>query len=165
MVEQKLEKLAEYCDKILLLHEGHQIAFDTPDKIFSREDLKTYGVNPPAYTRVCQTFGIKKENGCYPASLKDALALKDAFPKEEIFAEACQKKLADPAGAEDSMDRVGTDSEKPEEIFRIEHLNFEYFGLLCSLVSALSLGCSLPSGLSKRLLKSSEARLSTVLSA
>ena len=126
MVEQKLEKLAEYCDKILLLHEGHQIAFDTPDKIFSREDLKTYGVNPPAYTRVCQTFGIKKENGCYPASLKDALALKDAFPKEEIFAEACQKKLADPAGAEDSMDRVGTDSEKPEEIFRIEHLNFEY---------------------------------------
>lgn len=60
MVEQKLEKLAEYCDKILLLHEGHQIAFDTPDKIFSREDLKSCGVNPPAYTRICQTFGIQK---------------------------------------------------------------------------------------------------------
>ena len=57
MVEQKLEKLAEYCDKILLLHEGKQIAFDTPDQIFSRDDLKEYGVNPPAYTRVCQTSG------------------------------------------------------------------------------------------------------------
>ena len=34
MVEQKLEKLAEYCDKILLLHQGKQIAFDTPEQIF-----------------------------------------------------------------------------------------------------------------------------------
>ena len=34
MVEQKLEKLAEYCDKILLLHQGKQIAFDTPESDF-----------------------------------------------------------------------------------------------------------------------------------
>ena len=85
MVEQKLEKLAEYCDKILLLHQGKQIAFDTPEQIFSRADLQSYGVNPPAYTRICQAFGVKKENGCYPASLKDALALKDLFPGEEAF--------------------------------------------------------------------------------
>ena len=39
MVEQKLEKLAEYCDKILLLHQGKQIAFDTPQKVFSMPDL------------------------------------------------------------------------------------------------------------------------------
>lgn len=93
MVEQKLEKLAEYCDKILLLHEGHQIAFDTPDKIFSREDLKSCGVNPPAYTRICQTFGIRKSNGCYPASLKDTLAQKDQFPQEEIFGKACTEEI------------------------------------------------------------------------
>ena len=115
MVEQKLEKLAEYCDKILLLHEGHQIAFDTPDKVFSREDLKSYGVNPPAYTRVCQTFGIKKANGCYPASLKDALALKDQFPQEEVFGKAC---VEDTIEAEQKTD--------DEEVFRIDHLNFEY---------------------------------------
>lgn len=36
MIEQKMEKLASYCDRILLLHEGKQIAFDTPEKIFSR---------------------------------------------------------------------------------------------------------------------------------
>lgn len=80
MVEQKLEKLAEYCDKILFFASGKQIAFDTPEQIFSRADLQSYGVNPPAYTRICQAFGVKKENGCYPASLKDALALKDLFP-------------------------------------------------------------------------------------
>ncbi len=93
MVEQKLEKLAEYCDKILLLHQGKQIAFDTPEQIFSRADLQSYGVNPPAYTRICQAFGVKKENGCYPASLKDALALKDLFPGEEAF--CCGKKSLD----------------------------------------------------------------------
>lgn len=60
MVEQKLEKLADYCDKILLLHQGKQIAFDTPDQIFSREDLMQYGVNPPAYTRICKALGVKK---------------------------------------------------------------------------------------------------------
>ena len=35
MVEHKMEKLASYCDKILLLHDGKQIAYDTPEKIFS----------------------------------------------------------------------------------------------------------------------------------
>ncbi len=115
MVEQKLEKLAEYCDKILLLHEGHQIAFDTPDKVFSREDLKSYGVNPPAYTRVCQTFGVKKANGCYPASLKDALVLKDQFPQEEVFGRACVE------------DTIESDQKTDDqEVFRIDHLNFEY---------------------------------------
>ena len=115
MVEQKLEKLAEYCDKILLLHEGHQIAFDTPDKIFSREDLKSCGVNPPAYTRICQTFGIRKANGCYPASLKDTLAQKDQFPQEEIFGKACTEEI------EELDQRVSG-----KEVFRMEHLNFEY---------------------------------------
>ena len=43
MVEQKLEKLAEYCDRILLLHQGKQIAFDSPEQIFSREDLQSMG--------------------------------------------------------------------------------------------------------------------------
>lgn len=33
---------------------------------------------------------MKKENGCYPASLKDALALKDLFPGEEAF---CPEKI------------------------------------------------------------------------
>ena len=108
MVEQKLEKLAEYCDKILLLHQGKQIAFDTPEQIFSRADLQSYGVNPPAYTRICQAFGVKKENGCYPASLKDALALKDLFPGEEAF--CCGKKL----------------SNRGQSVFNIEHLKFQY---------------------------------------
>ncbi|MCA5010776.1 ATP-binding cassette domain-containing protein, partial [Clostridioides difficile] len=49
MVEQKMEKLASYCDKILLLHKGKQIAYDTPERIFSRNDLEELGVKPPVY--------------------------------------------------------------------------------------------------------------------
>lgn len=121
MVEQKLEKLAEYCDKILLMHQGKQIAFDTPEQIFSRADLKDYGVNPPAYTRICQAFGVKKENGCYPASLRDALALKEMFPGEEAF---CSGKLL-----LDNNKDMGSKSRQtvdPVTVFNIEHLKFQY---------------------------------------
>ncbi len=47
MAEQKMEKLAVYCDRILLLHQGEIVDFDVPDKIFSRADLINYGICPP----------------------------------------------------------------------------------------------------------------------
>ena len=122
MVEQKLEKLAEYCDRILLLHQGKQIAFDSPEQIFSREDLQSYGVNPPAYTRICQAFGVKKDNGCYPASLKDALVLKDLFPEENVF--GLGKKSLD-HNAEIRSAREETASCE-QSVFNIEHLKFQY---------------------------------------
>ena len=122
MVEQKLEKLAEYCDRILLLHQGNQIAFDSPEQIFSREDLQSYGVNPPAYTRICQAFGVKKDNGCYPASLKDALVLKDLFPEENVF--GLGKKSLD-HNAEIRSEREKTTSCE-QSVFNIEHLKFQY---------------------------------------
>ena len=122
MVEQKLEKLAEYCDRILLLHQGKQIAFDSPEQIFSREDLQSYGVNPPTYTRICQAFGVKKDNGCYPASLKDALVLKDLFPEENVF--GLGKKSLD-HNAEIRSTREETTSCE-QNVFNIEHLKFQY---------------------------------------
>ena len=122
MVEQKLEKLAEYCDRILLLHQGKQIAFDSPEQIFSREDLQSYGVNPPAYTRICQAFGVKKDNGCYPASLKDVLVLKDLFPEENVF--GLGKKSLD-RNAEIRSAREETASCE-QSVFNIEHLKIQY---------------------------------------
>ena len=115
MVEQKLEKLAEYCDQILLLHQGKQIAFDTPEQIFSRTDLEKYGVQPPAYTRVCKALDIRNENGCYPASLKDTMKWKEQFPAETDFEKICKSADAEWGG-----------EEKRKEIFRTEHLKFRY---------------------------------------
>ena len=115
MVDQKLEKLAEYCDQILLLHQGKQIAFDTPEQIFSRTDLEKYGVQPPAYTRVCKALGIRNENGCYPASLKDTMKWKEQFPAETDFEKICKNSDAEWGGEEER-----------KEIFKTEHLKFRY---------------------------------------
>lgn len=81
MAEHKMEKVAQYCNRVLLLHEGRLVDFDTPEKIFSRDDLKDYGVTAPVYTRVCKALGVKKQ-GCdrYPVTLEDAeLALRRLF--------------------------------------------------------------------------------------
>lgn len=71
MVEHKMEKIAEYSDKVLLMHDGKVIDFDTPEKIFSRDDLMKYGVIEPAYTRICKAFDIK-DKGLYPVTLDRA---------------------------------------------------------------------------------------------
>ena len=54
MAEQKMEKLAVYCDRILLMHQGELVDFDTPERIFSRPDLLQYGICPPLKHRIMQ---------------------------------------------------------------------------------------------------------------
>ncbi|MCM3765146.1 energy-coupling factor ABC transporter ATP-binding protein [Neobacillus niacini] len=73
MAEHKMEKVAQYCNRVLLLDEGKVAAFDTPEKIFSRDDLESYGVTAPVYTRVCRALGVKNAGtDCYPVTLEDA---------------------------------------------------------------------------------------------
>lgn len=79
MVEHNMEKIASYSDWILLLDEGKQIAFDTPQKIFSRDDLDSYGVEAPAFTKICRGLGKKNPlTGLYPVTLEEA---KDLLKK------------------------------------------------------------------------------------
>nr|WP_314458826.1 energy-coupling factor transporter ATPase [uncultured Clostridium sp.] len=83
MVEQKMEKLAAYCDKILLLHRGTQVAYDIPERIFSRDDLRELGVEPPVYTQVSKALFVhrkEREDLIYPVTLKQIQQLKDQFP-------------------------------------------------------------------------------------
>lgn len=77
MVEHKMEKIAEYSDRVMLLNDGNLIAFDTPQKIFSMDTLEQYGVNAPTFTRICRSLGIQNQStGCYPVTLREA---KDAM--------------------------------------------------------------------------------------
>lgn len=72
MVEHKIEKIAKYSSRVLLLSEGKLIDFDTPSKILSREDLEGYGVSAPAYTRICKGLNIKnKETKLYPITMDE----------------------------------------------------------------------------------------------
>lgn len=76
MVEHKMEKLASFCDRIMLLHQGKMIDFDTPEKIFSRSDLAVYGVNAPIYTEICKAMNLKVVGqDYYPVTLEEATQL------------------------------------------------------------------------------------------
>ena len=127
MIEQKIEKLAAYCDRILLLHKGKQIAFDTPQKVFSMPDLNNYGIQAPAFTRICKAEGVTLADGTYPVTVEEAAGVLR------------EKRLGAPAGADGKeraqraagaeLAQAGGPSElavSSDEQFCIENLDFSY---------------------------------------
>lgn len=75
MVEHKMEKIAKYSDRVMLLHEGTMVNFDTPEKIFSRNDLMDYGVDTPIFTQICRGLDVcNQDSGLYPVTLQEAYA-------------------------------------------------------------------------------------------
>jgi energy-coupling factor transport system ATP-binding protein len=76
MVEHKMEKIAKYSDRVMLLDSGELVEYDIPHKIFSRDDLNEHGVVPPAFTKICRGLNIKNEKtGLYPITLEEAYDL------------------------------------------------------------------------------------------
>lgn len=76
MVEHKIEKIAQYSDKVMLLNEGKLIDYNVPEKVFSREDLREYGVKEPSYTEICKKLHlVNPKTGLYPVTLEEAYDL------------------------------------------------------------------------------------------
>jgi len=76
MVEQKIEKIAQYANRVILMSEGNLVDFDTPQRVFSRGDLLSYGVQPPIFTTASKLLNVKnKETGLYPVTLDEAYSL------------------------------------------------------------------------------------------
>ena len=111
MIEQKMEKLASYCDKILLLHEGKQIDFDTPEKIFSRPDLAELGICPPYVTRYCIEQNLFRPDGTYPVTMEDVKRVL----KRDMERKVTLPQLTDPVL-----------TEIPEDRFVVRNLKFSY---------------------------------------
>ena len=111
MIEQKMEKLASYCDKILLLHEGKQIAFDTPEKIFARPDLAELGICPPYVTRYCIEQHLLRPDGTYPVVVED---VKEALKRDK------ERKVTLPQLADTVL------AEASENRFNVRNLKFSY---------------------------------------
>lgn len=71
MVEQKMEKLAAYTNRILLLHDGKLIEDGKPEEVFAKDDLNEYGIEPPVYVKIARALGLRDEaTGRYPVSLE-----------------------------------------------------------------------------------------------
>ena len=93
MIEQKIEKLAGYCDRVLLLHRGQVVDYDTPRKIFSREDLYDLGVDPPAYTRFARANALVFEDGTLPVTHAETLELVKASGADRATLIASLRKM------------------------------------------------------------------------
>ena len=96
IVEQKIEKISAYCDKILLMHEGRIVDFDTPQRIFSRDDLEEIGVQAPSFTRICKALNVRLADGNYPVTRQEVVSLKDVLPRvsaEHSIEETEKKQL------------------------------------------------------------------------
>ncbi|KXB63443.1 energy-coupling factor ABC transporter ATP-binding protein [Olsenella sp. DNF00959] len=81
MVEHKIEKIAAYSDRVMLLDEGRLVAMDTPRAIFSRDDLAEHGVVAPTYTQICRQLGVRSADGLYPVTLEETRSLLGAGGK------------------------------------------------------------------------------------
>ena len=147
MIEQKIEKLAGYCDRVLLMHQGHVVDYDTPRKIFSREDLYDLGVNPPAYTRFARANALVFEDGTLPvthaetlervkasgadrATLIASLRTMTAGVQMESMVTQAGNSTAQPAG---DVNRIGmadageqTAGTGAEATFQVQDLRFSY---------------------------------------
>lgn len=114
MVEHKIEKIAQYSDKIMLLHKGELIAFDKPEKIFSMDNLKEYGVSAPVFTRICRELGVKdKDTDLYPTTLdktKDILFNYREFSSFNQFMKIDKESIV----------------ENNDDIIKVNNLKFSY---------------------------------------
>lgn len=73
LAEHKMEKIARYCDRVMLLDQGRLIDFAPPAALFSRADLMQYGVAPPVYTRVCRELNARREGSShFPVTSEEA---------------------------------------------------------------------------------------------
>ena len=127
MIEQKIEKLAAYCDRILLLHKGKQIAFDTPQKVFSMPDLNNYGIQAPAFTRICKAEGVTLADGTYPVTVEEAAGvLREKRLEAPVCADGGERAQrtagVEAAQAGGSAESAGSSDEQ----FCIEKLDFSY---------------------------------------
>lgn len=52
MVDHDMERVARYADKVMVLEHGGMVALDTPQKVFSSPELRSWGIEPPAYMEI-----------------------------------------------------------------------------------------------------------------
>ena len=104
MIEQKIEKLAGYCDRVLLMHEGEVVDFDTPRKIFSRPDLYDLGVNPPAYTVFARANALSFEDGTLPVTHEETMErIQSTGADQTLLLASLRAMTAGPATGEASL--------------------------------------------------------------
>ena len=77
LAEHKMEKLAAYANRIMLIDEGELIDFASPEEIFSKAGLADHGILPPVYTRIGKGLELKDQRGFTPCTLDSLVNLME----------------------------------------------------------------------------------------
>ena len=85
MVDHNIEKIADYVDKVLVLHEGEVVAYDEPHVVFrNKKMLNDHFVRIPQVTEAA--IGMSEELGeleNFPIRLDEAEKMFEKIVKEE----------------------------------------------------------------------------------
>ncbi len=76
LAEQKLEWVAAFADRVLVLHEGRLVADGPPGDVLASPDLAQYGLEPTRYTqaaRAAQAAGLSFATAELPVTLEEAV--------------------------------------------------------------------------------------------
>ncbi len=78
LVEHKLEWLARFSDRVLLLNEGRVIADGSPRSVLTSSELEAIGLQPTRFTRAARSareHGVGKVDGVLPITLEQAMEI------------------------------------------------------------------------------------------
>lgn len=76
LAEQKLEWVATFADRVIVLHEGRLVADGPPGDVLSSTELRQYGLEPTRYTqaaRAAQAAGLRPSGAPLPVTLDEAV--------------------------------------------------------------------------------------------
>ena len=76
LAEQKLEWVAVFADRVIVLHEGRIVADGPPGEVLASGDLAQYGLQPTRYTqaaRAALAAGLRREAAELPVTLEEAV--------------------------------------------------------------------------------------------
>lgn len=76
MAEQKLEWVAAFADRVLVLHQGKLVADGPPGEVLASPEIGRYGLQPTRYTQVAraaQLAGLRSADRPLPVTLEQAV--------------------------------------------------------------------------------------------
>ncbi len=76
LAEQKLEWVADFADRVIVLHEGRMVADGPPGDVLASADLTQYGLQPTRYTqaaRAAAAAGRRAAGRELPVTLEEAV--------------------------------------------------------------------------------------------
>ena len=76
LAEQKLEWVAVFADRVIVLHEGRIVADGPPGDVLASGDLTQYGLQPTRYTqaaRAALAAGLRRDSAELPVTLEEAV--------------------------------------------------------------------------------------------